>query len=452
MTRIGPRRAVAAAAALVVAVAARAQDHSEDREEQVLEEPLPPDDQHATSAPAQPAPAPAQPAPAPAQPAPAPAQPAPAPATAAPTAAVAPAPAAAAPATAAPAPTAPATAAPANAPPAAPQATPPAAASAPAVAAATPGAAPAAAPQATPPGVPAPAAPAAPPQSPAAPAAVVDDEVADRALERALIERGGLLLPAGHFEIAPALGYGHTDADTLFAVNGGVVIARTRAEVVTGALTLRVGLPFRLQAEATAPYLYARQTLAAGDASPDAVDGWGIGDVQAGLTFQPVRGRERFPDVLLGAFWKSRSGASPLDDPTVVVPLGSGVEQFGGSVSLAKALDPIVLLASVTYAQSVPRWTNVGYAEAGGDLGVDVGAILAVSPETSISFMLEQLHSPRLHVDGQPIQGSDQTAATFRIGVATLASRRGYLQFNVGIGLTRDVPTFEVGMGAPVQF
>jgi hypothetical protein len=40
----------------------------------------------------------------------------------------------------------------------------------------------------------------------------------------------------------------------------------------------------------------------------------------------------------------------------------------------------------------------------------------------------------------------------FRVGVATLASRNGFLQVNVGMGLTRDVPRFEIALATPFQF
>jgi hypothetical protein len=75
-----------------------------------------------------------------------------------------------------------------------------------------------------------------------------------------------------------------------------------------------------------------------------------------------------------------------------------------------------------------------------------------VSPETSLSFGLEQSYTQDIEVERQPIPGSNRTAATFRVGFSTLASKHGLLELNFGMGLTRDVPRFQVSVATPFQF
>jgi hypothetical protein len=301
--------------------------------------------------------------------------------------------------------------------------------------------------------VPAPAKATEPPRSRGAPEPT-EEELAEatRALERALVQQGGLTLRPGRFELVPELTYSFSEGNALLRTGGGDVNVGTRSEIYAGAVTLRVGLPLRFQVEATAPFIWSRWTGLTENADDPAAIGSGIGDVTLAATWQPLRAFRNLPDLLVSGFWKARNGESALDDPDVLVPVGSGIETFGGSVSLLKALDPVVLLVSGTYAHAVPRWAPFGWLDAGDELGATASAVLAVSPETSLSFGLEQSYAQRIRVDEVPIPHSDRTSATFRVGVTTLASRHGMLEVNLGIGLTREVPRFEVNVATPLQF
>ena len=277
-------------------------------------------------------------------------------------------------------------------------------------------------------------------------------ERADRALERALVQKGGLLLRPGRVEIVPQVSFAHSDGDAPSAASRDGVAFGARTDLFSGRLTLRMGLPLATQVEASAPLVYVRITPGSDDALSRAAEGGGLGDVRLGLTWHAIHGRARIPDVLLGGFWKSRSGRTPLDDPAVRVPLGTGVEQFGGTIALVKAVDPVVLLATGMYAASVPRWIPLGWYKAGDEFAGSAGAVLAVSPETSLSFAFEAAYALPFRLYGQNAYRSDRTSGVFRVGVATLASRSGFLQVSVGMGLTRDVPQFEVAVATPFQF
>jgi hypothetical protein len=282
----------------------------------------------------------------------------------------------------------------------------------------------------------------------------VDDErdAAERALERALVQKGGLVVRPWGIEVVPELSFAHADGTAPAAASAGGGVFGARSEVLTGTVTLRVGLPLDVQVEAEAPFVFSRLTPGGEDADSPAAEGGGLGDVRLGVTWHALRGRSSVPDVLLGGFWKSRSGETAFDDPSRRVPLGTGIEQFGGTLALVKAVDPVVLLATGTYAVSAPRWIPEGWLEAGDTFGASAGAVLAVSPETSLSFALEAQHARPLQLDGATIYRSDRTSAVFRIGVATMASRRGFFEVNLGMGLTSDVPQFEIALATPLQF
>jgi hypothetical protein len=297
-----------------------------------------------------------------------------------------------------------------------------------------------------------PSAPTTPRNTPSSDAETDRAAAADRALERTLVQKGGVLLRKWRVEIVPQIAFAYSDGEVPTATSRDAVTFGARTELFTGRLTLRVGLPLALQVEASAPLVYLRITPD-GDGPPARpAEGGGLGDVRLGLTWHALRGRARVPDVLVGGFWKSRSGRTPLDDPAVQVPLGTGVEQFGGTLALVKAVDPVVLLATGTYAVSAGRWIPLGWLEAGNEFTGSAGAVLAMSPETSLSFTIDAEHTRPFKLEGHTVYRSDRTSAVFRVGVATLASRNGFLQVNVGMGLTRDVPRFEIALATPFQF
>jgi hypothetical protein len=284
--------------------------------------------------------------------------------------------------------------------------------------------------------------------------APTEEELAEatRALERSLVQQGGLTLDAGTFELVPEVTYSFSEGNALLRTGGGEVNVGTRSEIYAGALTLRVGLPFRFQAEVTAPFIWSRWTGLTGNAEDPASTGSGFGDVTVAGTWQLLRAYRNFPDVLVSGFWKARNGESALDDPDVLVPVGNGIETYGGSLSILKALDPVVLLASGSWTHAEPRWAPFGWLDAGDEYGASASAVLAVSPETSFSLGLDLSYAQLIRVDEVPLPNSDRTSAMFRVGISTLASRHGMLEVNLGIGLTREVPRFEVNVATPLQF
>jgi hypothetical protein len=293
--------------------------------------------------------------------------------------------------------------------------------------------------------------PAARPASGAAPRAgapQADADGAARALERTLVERGGLLLPAGEYELVPELSYAFADSEAVLLADGTLAEAEVRR--YTGAVTLRLGLPFRLQAEGQVPYVYAQQTPAAPDAAARTASG--VGDVRAALTWHVIRAGSRIPDVLLTGFWNAPTGRSQLDGDPTDVPLGAGFASFGGGLSIVKAIDPLVLLAAFEVEESVPRRIAAGWLDPRASLGITTIAILAVSPETSLLFGLEQTYSQTARVRGADIRGTNRSAAVFSVGFGTLASSVGMLEVSVGIGLTQDVPRFQVNLATPLKF
>ena len=288
-----------------------------------------------------------------------------------------------------------------------------------------------------------------------------DDDEADlaaRALERALVQRGALLLPEWSFEISPAVSYGHTSQDTIATVatqSGGstTVGLRRRTHQVTGSLTARLGLPFDLQLEGSIPATAVISDVALAGAASNDSSGFGPGDPRLSLTWQMVRGGGgAAPDILIAANFKPALGSSPFDAKGGAVGLGTGYASVGGTVTAVKSADPLVLLANLSYTNNLPVTTADGRRDPGDTYGLGGGAILAVSPDTSLSFLLDCHYKSTDLLKGKGVIATDETFAVLQLGLGRVISRKVLVNVTAAMGLTADSPNFQLGLSMPVRF
>lgn len=284
-----------------------------------------------------------------------------------------------------------------------------------------------------------------------------EEDLAARALQHLLVQRGALLLPIWGIEIVPGFTYGHTSEDTvgtLQSENGAPVTVglRKRSHQLTGALTFRIGLPFDLQLEASAPLTGVWSAVTVAGAAENDSSGFGFGDPRLTLTWQLLHGGSLLPDLFVAASWKPPVGSNPYDVKAGEVGLGTGYHAIGGTVTAVKTLDPFVFLASASYTANLSLDTKAGRRNPGDSWGGGGGAILAVSPETSMSFLLDFHYKPDDTIAGKAVLASDETSAVLQLGLGTVISRHVLLNFMVGMGLTADSPGFQFGISLPVRF
>lgn len=283
-------------------------------------------------------------------------------------------------------------------------------------------------------------------ESPAAPAAApgefeVDEEVADRALERTLVEQGALLLDFGTAEIQPNFSY------TRREVERELPWKRRRDEFETS-LTARLGLPFDSQLDVTFPYQYVDQSEVIPD--PDAAgievarSGSGYGDIRVSLGKTLLREGRSWPDLVARAFWDTATGKFSDDG----VFLNGDFNEIGGSLTALKRQDPLAFVGSVSYEHTFEN-DNV---RLGDEFGFSIGAFLAASPETSLRFLLNQSFADDHRRGGEVINGTDATASTLSIGAASLLGRGVLVDISAGIGLTEDAPDYTVQLSVPIRF
>jgi hypothetical protein len=303
-------------------------------------------------------------------------------------------------------------------------------------------------------------APAEPPQAEIGAIEATEEEV-ERALERALVQTGVLLLPAGTAEIVPSFTYVRqgTVAPVFFAEDGPVSLPgdgeqlaaadEVRSDGLETSLTLRVGLPLDSQVQVDVPYRYQSQSIVTrvGLDAPreESRNLSGFGDVGVSFTTALLREREGGwqPNLFGSVRWDTDTGET--DDG---IPLGSGFDELSGSLTASKRQDPLVFVGGVGYSTSFEE----GGVDPGDVIGFSIGTHLAASPQTSLRFFLNASFIDELEVDGREIPGSDPVVGTFVIGASSILTARVLLDVTAGIGLTDDSPDYFVGVSLPVVF
>lgn len=289
--------------------------------------------------------------------------------------------------------------------------------------------------------------------APAAPGRLeVDEEAAERALERTLVLQGALLLPFGRAGLQASFDYVRSEQGFPILLSEGennrfIGEKNIRRNILTGNLLLRLGLPFDSQLELGVPYQYIDQEdvatvgLAARNAADN--DAWGFGDFQLGLAKGLLGEGRWWPNLIGRVTWNSDFGETNNG-----ISLGSGFNELTGSLTATKSQDPLVFFGRVFYGTTFAE-NNL---DPGDNIGFSIGTFLAASPDTSLSFVLNQTFSDEFEVNGRAIDGTDRVISTFNLGASTIIGRGKLLNFTAGIGLTDAAPDYSVGVTFTMRF
>jgi uncharacterized coiled-coil protein SlyX len=280
---------------------------------------------------------------------------------------------------------------------------------------------------------------------------VVDEEAAATALERALVQRGALLLPVGVLQSEPSFAYARqeTETPTRFLQDGEEIIAadEARSDHLASILTLRAGLPFESQLTLSLPYIYTNtDTVTRIDGAgerEESLDASGVGDFSVTLAKGLMRERGWRPDVIAEVSWNTDTGESDHG-----VELGSGFNEVAASITASKSQDPLVFVGGLSYSHA---FEDDGIRP-GDAFGFSLGTVLAASPETSLQFFLDNAFFMDTKVDGRDVPGSDEVVAVFTIGASSILSSRVFADVELGIGLTEAAPDYTIRVAFPIQF
>jgi hypothetical protein len=280
----------------------------------------------------------------------------------------------------------------------------------------------------------------------------VDEQAAQRALERTLVQGGALLLPTWQMEFGPSFSYSLNQFDfpALIPDGGEVLLGSTEVErtVFTTNLDVRIGLPFDSQFELGLPYQWAddetrTRILGAPFGQTENRSGDGVGSLRVGLAKTFMRERGWRPDVVGRVTWDTGSGDRTDND----IFLGGGFESVSASLTFIKRSDPMVFLGSVSY-QTFEEDDDV---EPGDQFAFSVGTALAVSPSSSLFATISNQFLAETEFNNDKIDGTDITAVALNLGASTIVARGILLNLTTGIGISEDAPDYSIGLSGSVR-
>ncbi len=280
------------------------------------------------------------------------------------------------------------------------------------------------------------------------------------AFQRTLIDRGGLVLPSGMFEVDTSVSYSHSSAEaltidgfTIFPVLivGDVVSERIQRDTMTAAATARLGLPWDMQAELRVPYIHDESSRLSGSGEETKLSRSGLGDVELALSRQLWSAADGGLDMLGTLRWKSATGDDAFGASSEQLALGSGFNALSASLTAVSVLDPVVFFGGLSYTRTLAD-DKAGLRIAPGDaFGLQFGTALALNLDTSINFAVAQQFSRRTEVNGQELPGSYVNTGTLSIGLSRVLMSGTSFDSSLVIGLSEDSPDLQLAFSMPFR-
>jgi hypothetical protein len=294
---------------------------------------------------------------------------------------------------------------------------------------------------------------------------------ATEALDRALITRGSLLLNSGQLEIDNTTNYFSASSDHVtingFAllpvlVVGDIESERTRQDYLLPSFTARLGLPHKFQMDFNIPYGYELiRSVNASNVETDESN-FGLGDISAGISRQLTMEHGRIPDLIANGRFKSTTGADSFSLTSSEVALGTGFNSIQGNLTAAKSSDPLVFFGNIGYTYNMPanhtisandpsnpNATTVGHFNPGSAIEFQVGSILAINPDTSMTVSWDQRFTRATQLNGTEIPASYLVEGTLRLGTSYMYAPGRTVDLSFGVGLTPDTPNLQFSVGFP---
>ncbi len=281
----------------------------------------------------------------------------------------------------------------------------------------------------------------------------VDEEAAQRALERTLTQTGALLLPRGQIDFEPSVTYlrRETTVNQLQEPASGYYVfypTQVKRDEVTGNLALKIGLPWESQLELGLPYNFVHQSTLADfgtlGRTTSSANANGLGDFSIGIAKTLTHERGWRPDVIGRLTYIVGNGQQSNNG--VVLAGGSPAAQVQ-VVALARQ-DPLAFVGSLYYQKAFTK----NEIKQGDQAGFSLGALMAASPQTSLLFAFSQTFVQKLQLNGVNVPGSEQTIGMLNLGASSILAKNVMLDATLGVGLGADAPRYVIQLTLPIRF
>lgn len=297
---------------------------------------------------------------------------------------------------------------------------------------------------------------------------------ASAALDRALLVRGGLLLPAGMLEVDDAASYFSLASDhvtvngfALFPilVVGDITSERLRRDILLNSVTARLGVTKRFQVDFMVPYGFVLNRTVDATEKQTTQSQFGLGDIVGGVSYQFLNEHGSAPDLLGSLHYKSTTGITGYNLESAETSLGTGFNGLTAAVTAAKTNDPLVFFGSLNYTYNQPAHhtvpisdptdptvtSEVAYIRPGASYGFQLGSVLSLNPETSMTVGWDQLFTRESKLDGQPLPASYLVEGSLRVGTSYMFAPGRMVDVTMGVGLTPDTPNLQFSVSFPFR-
>ena len=263
---------------------------------------------------------------------------------------------------------------------------------------------------------------------------------AEPALERTLTQSGALLPPAGQAELQQNAGLILSQQSTplIDMQNGQPAIKQydlRRTEANTS-LSARIGLLFNAQLEFTIPYSKVTQSMVttSDQAAPQETrtSASMAGDLSARLA--KILLHEQVGTVDFVGRVAANLGTGFASKNTI--PIGEGFKEIRTKLTLLKRVHPLVFTGSMSFESTFKKNTT----KPGNQFGISLSALLAASPDTSLSIGIDQAFSQKTRVQNISVASSDRSRSMLVFVATTIVGRSTLLSLTFGKGKTRDTP------------
>jgi hypothetical protein len=230
---------------------------------------------------------------------------------------------------------------------------------------------------------------------------------------------------------------------------------------LTNALYLEYALFNNLTFNTNLPFVYKYDRSGTSEAK-DVND---LGDVSAGVQWQPFKSSGTLPSFIFQGTFTLPSGRSPYKiNPDTELDTGLGYYSAGAGVTLSHTIDPIVAFGSLSYNYNFDVGSldqnysggRVLTAVDPGDtitLGLGIGYALSYKVSLNISYQYAYHFATKYHWGNAGTTNSAAYASSiFSVGTGWRISPKRSIYLKVGIGLTNDDPDFLFSIRVPFQF
>jgi hypothetical protein len=173
---------------------------------------------------------------------------------------------------------------------------------------------------------------------------------------------------------------------------------------------------------------------------------WGnsFGDVTLGLAKTFVHESGWIPDLIGRVTYEIPTGPETSNN----IPMTSGRDLLGFSLTALKRQDPLVFVATGGYTKAF----QTAELNPGDQANFQTGVFLASSPETSLRAILQDNFVQSVRINDVTIRGSDTDQAILNFGASSILGRGILVDLQVGEGLTNSAPKYSVILSGTYRF